>query len=171
MWPSVYLSHCLLDGPPSAPSSPALLASRASATRPSLAARIPGDEAPVVQTQAAECCHPWPPPHCHEGSAHLPEASLLAGAHPQETAARVAWNLSYGHKHLKEGALPRKQPQKAAPASLSEAIAGHQLPDSKEVPAGRLETRELQAQLSRGVGVQGPAPKVDSQRLAGPKRQ
>uniref|UniRef100_A0AC11EBY1 Uncharacterized protein n=1 Tax=Ovis aries TaxID=9940 RepID=A0AC11EBY1_SHEEP len=80
----------------------------------------------------------------------------------KETAARVAWNLSYGHKHLKEGALPRKQPQKAAfPSAFgarpSQATSS---PDSKEVPAGRLETRELQDQLSRGVGVQGPAPKL-----------
>ncbi|KAM7230063.1 hypothetical protein CapIbe_018780 [Capra ibex] len=81
----------------------------------------------------------------------------------KETAARVAWNLSYGHKHPKEGALPRKRPQKAAfwsafGARPSQATSS---PDSKEVPAGRLETRELQDQLSRGVGVQGPAPKVD----------
>lgn len=80
----------------------------------------------------------------------------------KETAARVAWNLKHGHKHP-EAALPRKRPQKAPFRSVlgagpSQATSA---PDSKEVPAGWPETRGLQGQLSRGVGVQGPAPKVD----------
>lgn len=81
----------------------------------------------------------------------------------KETAARVAWNLNYGHKHPKEGAVPRKRPQKAPfrsalGAGPSQATSS---PDSKEVPAGRPETRGLQGQLFRGVGAQGPATKVD----------
>ncbi|TKC53316.1 hypothetical protein EI555_019222, partial [Monodon monoceros] len=75
----------------------------------------------------------------------------------KETAAQVAWNISYGHKHLKEGPLPRKRLQKAP---FSGAIPGHQL------PVGRPETRGLQDQLSRGVGVQGPPPKGDRVRQA-----
>lgn len=153
------------DGPPVPRAAQPLLASRASATRPSLAARIPGDDAPAVQTQAAECCRPPRPlPHTAMKDLLTSQKQACWQEHiRKETAARVAWNLSYGHKHPKEGALPRKRPQKAAfwsafGARPSQATSS---PDSKEVPAGRLETRELQDQLSRGVGVQGPAPKVD----------
>eukprot|EP00069_Balaena_mysticetus_P022116 bmy_14173T0 len=74
----------------------------------------------------------------------------------KETAAQVAWNISCGHKHLKEGPLPRKRLQKAPFSS----------PDCKEVPVGWPETRGLQDQLSRGVGVQGPPPKGDRVRQA-----
>ena len=142
-----------------------LLAIRASATQSSLAARIPGDEAQAVQTQAAECfLPPRPLPHTAMKDLFTSQKQACWQEHiRKETAARVAWNLNYGHGHLKEGALPRKQPQKAPfrsalGAGPSQATSS---PDSKEVPAGRPETRELQDQLSRGVGVQGPAPKVD----------
>ena len=136
------------DGPPVPRAAQPLLASRASATRPSLAARIPGDDAPAVQTQAAECCRPPRPlPHTAMKDLLTSQKQACWQEHiRKETAARVAWNLSYGHKHPKEGALPRKRPQKAAfwsafGARPSQATSS---PDSKEVPAGRLETRELQ---------------------------
>lgn len=92
-----------------------LLAIRASATQSSLAARIPGDEAQGVQTQAAEgFLPPRPLPHTAMKDLFTSEKQACWQEHiRKETAARVAWNLNYGHKHLKEGALPRKQPQKA----------------------------------------------------------
>ncbi|CAD7685053.1 unnamed protein product [Nyctereutes procyonoides] len=54
----------------------------------------------------------------------------------RETAARVAWTVTYGHKYPKEGPVPRKRLQRAPlrPAPSSP------------------ETEGLRGQLSRGVG-------------------
>ncbi|XP_037654912.1 protein ATP6V1FNB [Choloepus didactylus] len=81
----------------------------------------------------------------------------------KETATRVAWNISYGHKYLKERPLPRKQPQQGPPRSASGPgpVPSTSSPDSKEVRGAWPETKGLQSQLSRGVGVQGPPPKGD----------
>lgn len=61
----------------------------------------------------------------------------------RETAARVAWTVTYGHKYPKEGPVPRKRLQRAPlrPAASSP------------------ETEGLRGQLSSGVGVRGPLPK------------
>lgn len=165
VWPWVLSVPLPADGPPVLRAAQPLLASRALATQPSLAARIPGDEAAAVQTQAAECfLPPRPLPHTAMKDLFTSQKQACWQEHiRKETAARVAWNLNYGHKHPKEGAVPRKRPQKAPfrsalGAGPSQATSS---PDSKEVPAGRPETRGLQGQLSRGAGVQGPAPKVD----------
>ncbi|KAG3279436.1 protein SPMIP1 [Ictidomys tridecemlineatus] len=78
----------------------------------------------------------------------------------KETAARVAWNIHYGHKFLKEGTRAKKQPKQAP--FRSTPVAG-QVPASsslvsKEVKVGHPQVQGVQNQLSSLVGVQVPPP-------------
>lgn len=79
----------------------------------------------------------------------------------KETAARVAWNIRYGHKFLKEGTRAKKQPQRAP--FRSAPVAG-QVPSpsslvSKEVQVAHPQVPGVQDHLSKLVGVQVPQPK------------
>nr|XP_058932229.1 uncharacterized protein LOC131763723 isoform X2 [Kogia breviceps] len=81
----------------------------------------------------------------------------------KETAAQVAWNISYGHKHLKEGPLPRKQLQKATFRSVWEW--GHPRP-----PATCWMARDQGAPGSAVQGSRCPGPSTQGrQSQAGPK--
>lgn len=75
----------------------------------------------------------------------------------KEVAARVAWNINYGHKLPKEGPMPRKRLQRA-PFRSALGVGPSPATSSRD---SKLETREVQDRLSRGVGVQGPQPKGD----------
>ncbi|XP_077652105.1 protein SPMIP1 [Urocitellus parryii] len=79
----------------------------------------------------------------------------------KETAARVAWNIHYGHKFLKEGTRAKKQPKQAP--FRSTPVAG-QVPASsslvsKEVKVGHPQVQGVQNQLIRKArgATQGPA--------------
>lgn len=79
----------------------------------------------------------------------------------KETTARVTWKINYGHKYLKEGPVPRKRLQRA-PLRLALGagpLPATSAPESKEIRDGWPETKGVQDQLSKGVGVQGPPPK------------
>ncbi|MBZ3889235.1 hypothetical protein SUZIE_201810 [Sciurus carolinensis] len=79
----------------------------------------------------------------------------------KETATRVAWNIHYGHKFLKEGTRAKKQLQQAP---FKSALEVGQVPAtsslvSKEVQVGHPEVQGVQNQLSSAVGIQVPTPK------------
>lgn len=81
----------------------------------------------------------------------------------KETAAQVTWNISYGHKHLKEGPLPRKRLQKAPFRSVWEW--GHPRP-----PATCWMARDQGAPGSAVQGSRCPGPSAQGrQSQAGPK--
>ena len=118
--------------PPSAPSSPA-----------------PPCQQGLGNSALIGCTYPWrrgsggantgcrmfpsapaPPPHCHEGSVHLPEASLLAGAHPQGDCRSGGLEPQLRPQAPKGGSRAQEAASEGPlPVGLgSGAIAGHQLP-------------------------------------------
>ncbi|KAM9592953.1 protein SPMIP1 [Trichechus inunguis] len=84
----------------------------------------------------------------------------------REATARAIWKLNYGHKYLKDGRVPRKQPQQVQPSSASWAspVPATCSPNRKEVRVAWPETKGVQNQPSRTVGGQGPPPKTDRAR-------
>ena len=91
-----------------------------------------------LETRQRRCKHrlqnvsfrPAPPPHCHEGSVHLPEASLLAGARPQGDCRSGGLEPQLRPQAPKGGGRAQEAASEGPlPVGLgSGAIAGHQLP-------------------------------------------
>lgn len=143
-----------------------------------------GPESPEQQSLSSPA-GPWPPsPHqlrhlwtpatsstsrpqgavssCQGGPAHLPEQSLLAGAHPEGGRCLVAWKINRGPESPQVGPQPRQRPPFRQPWEQGRATSS---PDRKGIQAGQT------GRLSRGLGAQGPPCKGDrvleAQRAAG----
>lgn len=164
VWPSVCLSHCLRMSP-SAPSSPAPPCQQGLGNSALIGRRIPGDEASVVQTGCRMLPPPWPLPHTAMKDLLTSQKQACWQEHiRQGDRRRVAWNPQLWPQAPEGGSLAQEAaPEGRLPVSLrSEVIAGHQLPpDSKEVLRWTAGDQGAPGSAVLGVGVQGPAPKVD----------
>lgn len=142
---------------PRPPCPQPLPSSRTLATQPSLATRILGDKTPTKH---------WPE-NCGQNVSNLPAILLPAMKDlftsrgqacweeriRKEVIARTTWKVKHGHKYPKERSLPGKQLQQAlfhSPLGVG-SLPATSSPDRR---TGLPETKEVRAQLSRGVGVQ-----------------
>ena len=118
--------------PPSAPSSPAPPCQQGLGNSALIGRTYPWRRCPGGANTGCRMLppSPAPPPHCHEGSAHLPEASLLAGAHPQGDRRSGGLEPQLWPQAPEGGSLAQEAASEGRllVSLRSEAIAGHQLP-------------------------------------------